>query len=143
MVLMGTAIEVAVSRQEVRSAWAQSDQEKIETNTLGILDACSLVVTDWWRLPLTAEILANLRVIGGGPDDQWARLSRGTFRVSSCPAPASGAMRSSKITLVGVRDDRRQTVLIDGNKHAVAVFHDVQAGAPVPENSLLYVGHAR
>jgi len=137
---MERAGEVRVSPGEVHAAWENSDQGK--ANTLGIFDAMSEVVTAWWRMPLTLNVLGELRVIGGDPDEPWAKRSKGTFKVAACEnekPPGGGPL--AKVVLVAVREDQQgRAVLIDGNKRAVALSHGLEAGRPIPEGSVLYVG---
>lgn len=127
----------------VKEAWERSGG----ASTIGILNAFLArgIVDQWYREPLTEEVLGDLRLIGGPSTSPWARLSGATFLVSKCSSETAQidlTTDPSPLEFVCIEDgeqvDRR--VLLDGCHRAVALWHRKQIGHPIPPGVTLYTG---
>jgi hypothetical protein len=137
------AKHVTVTLDEVRQAWRQGDEGRSDGgNTGGILEWFAPLVARWERMPLSRELLGRMYVIGGEAGSEWARRSGGTFKVSDCAPPDWPVPeRSAAVRLVALAcPDSERLVLIDGDKRAVSLWHDLSAGADIGRGSLAYIG---
>jgi hypothetical protein len=136
-----------VSFADVWEAWGQADEGK-EDDTRPILRWVNCFVNAWFRVPLTSELLHDLRLIGGEPDGIWGAPSHGSFRVSKCALSETenAATEPPTWALTAIREPNdangppARLALIDGNKRAVRLWKRLQAGTSIPPGAVVYVG---
>ncbi len=130
-----------VDRAEVRAVWERSDRvRRAEESTLGIFTAVDEAVEEWTKRCLVPAMLERLFLIGG--DDEWARRSGGSCRVTACDGDAP-LLRGGPIDLIAIEArNSERCVLLDGNHRAVALWQEWRRGggrAPLPA-AQIYVG---